>query len=627
MIDSVSFPAGRLQLFRNSWTKITTDQTILEWIDGYRIPFSKRVMQRGPPTKQKWPKQEIELMTDQIDKLKGKAVIKEVAECKGQFLSSVFLVPKSSGGHRLVLNLKNLNEFVNTQHFKLEDGKTVQNMLSPGYFMASLDIQDAYYLIAINERDKKYLRFRFQGKLYQFECMPFGLNTAPYVFTKLMKPVMAFLRAKGLMSVIYLDDILMLGSSLETCLENVQQTKALLESLGFLINTEKSVLIPSTRCTFLGLLYDSELMSVELPITKIEKVGALIKKVRTMRRCKIRDFASFIGTLESCCPTLRYGRVHMRKFERARFLALKRNGEIFEKVMEIPSNLSDDLDWWSRSINNARNHITSFDPKVEIFSDASLSGWGAACSGKQTHGFWNEEEQSFHINRLELKAALFALKCFANGLRDCDILLRTDNTTTVAYINKKGGVQFPKLNEVAREIWDWCEHRNLWLFASYIRSEDNKEADLESRKLEPETEYSLAIESFERIVERFGSPEIDIFASRTNCKCRKYISWKKDPGAWAIDAFTVKWDFFFYAFPPFSIILRTLRKIRTEKCEGILVVPYWPAQPWFPIFESILKTDPILFKPDFNLLQSLNREPHPLWKTLTLVAGLLSSKH
>ena len=171
-----------------------------------------------------------------------------------------------------------------------------------------------------------------------------------------------------------------------------------------------------------------------------------------------------------------------------------------------------------------------------------------------------------HINALELKAALFGLRCFADKLSDCDILLRIDNTTAISYINKMGGIQFRVLNDIAREIWTWCEKRNIWVFASYIRSVDNKIADAESRKLEPEAEHELASYAYKCIVENMDKPEMDLFATRANCKCTKYVSWFKDPFASAIDAFTQDRSFFyFYAFPPFSIILKVLRKIKNDK--------------------------------------------------------------
>ncbi|EFN77869.1 hypothetical protein EAI_03230, partial [Harpegnathos saltator] len=103
-----------------------------------------------------------------------------------------------------------------------------------------------------------------------------------------------------------------------------------------------------------------------------------------------------------------------------------------------------------------------------IFSDASLTGWGASCADQRIHGWWTKEDQSLHINALELKAAFYALKCFAAHLHNCNILLRIDNTTALSYINKFGSVQHPVLSDITRQIWQWCEERHIYLFASYI---------------------------------------------------------------------------------------------------------------------------------------------------------------
>lgn len=82
--------------------------------------------------------------------------------------------------------------------------------------------------------------------------MPFGLTTAPLVFTKIVKPVLASLRAKKLMSVVYLDDFLLFGKTFSECETNVRITISVLEKLGFIINREKSQLVPSQNCIFLG---------------------------------------------------------------------------------------------------------------------------------------------------------------------------------------------------------------------------------------------------------------------------------------------------------------------------------------------------------------------------------------
>lgn len=121
--------------------------------------------------------------------------------------------------------------------------------------------------------------------------------------------------------------------------------------------------------------------------------------------------------------------------------------------------------------------------------------------------------------------------------------------------------------------------------------------------------------------------EIDLFASRSNTKCKRYIAWKTDPFAMAIDAFTVSWKHqFFYAFPPFSIILKA-QKIKQERVKGIIVVPNWPSQPWYPIFQSLLISETILLEANSHILSPFSdRNTRKLWKNLILVAGILSGE-
>ena len=190
-----------------------------------------------------------------------------------------------------------------------------------------------------------------------------------------------------------------------------------------------------------------------------------------------------------------------------------------------------------------------------------------------------------------------------------------------------GGIQFPKLATLAKEIWQWCEKRDLWLFASYISSAENTEADRESRSRSDETEWSLSPTVFTLINKSYGNFEVDLFATYTNKKCNVFYSWIPDLETAAVDAFTVFWgDKYFYAFPPFALVLRVLRKIIVDRAEGILVVPYWKSQPWFPIFQKLLVSEPLILGPDYNLLNSPFRKEHPLWRSLSLAAGKLSAK-
>ena len=624
---NVSFKAGRLANFKQNWATITKDSVILSWIEGYHITFVRKVRQRYPPPERSWSKTEEQDMQCEISHLLQIKAIQRCNPCKGQFISRIFLVQKPNKKRRLILNLKELNKFIVINHFKMEDKSMASKLITPNCYLATVDLKEAYFLIRIHKKYRKFLRFIFQGHYYEFTCMPFGLCSAPFVFTKLLKPVVHYLRKNNFLSVVYLDDFLLIGENYNSCLANLKATVSLLQDLGFVINVKKSQLNPKKQCKFLGFLFNSENMTLELIKEKRINLHTLAKKVSCMEKCTIRFFACFVGKLVAACPGLKYAWVYVKNFERAIYLALKRANQNYNKLMVIPKYLKNDFHWWISNIPIGCNSIKINKYSLEIFSDASLSGFGICCGGQTTHGHWNKHEKSFHINRLELLAAFFGLKCFAKDMQHCNILLRIDNTTAISYINRMGGIRFQELNKLTKEIWQWCESRDMHIFASYIQSGQNTIADAESRKLPHETEYELSEQVFNELVQKFGTPVIDLFASRNNRKCDKFISWRNDPEAWAVDAFTVSWSKGLgYAFPPFAVILRVLQKIIIDKARIILVVPCWPTQAWYPLFTQLSVTELLHFSPDKNLVLSVDRKPHPLWRKLSLVASLLSNE-
>lgn len=197
------------------------------------------------------------------------------------------LVPKPDGTFRLILNLKKLNEFISTEHFKVEDWKVAKRLITDRDFMATLDLKDAYYVVPIKKSHRKYLRFVYEGKMFEFTCLPFGLNVAPYVFTKILKPVATYLRKRGFLSVVYLDDMLIIGKSYEDCARNVNVTRALLQELAFIINSEKSFIVPTQRCKFLGFIFDSKSMTIELPGDKVQRTAELLEKFSKIEACAV----------------------------------------------------------------------------------------------------------------------------------------------------------------------------------------------------------------------------------------------------------------------------------------------------------------------------------------------------
>ena len=567
-------------------------------------------------------------LQEEVNKLLTSGAIEKCNTTKEQFVSSVFLRPKSDGSQRFIINLKNFNYFVKKEHFKIEDLRTAINLLNKSDYMCRLDLKDAYLLVPMHEQSKKWLRFEFNEQLYQFNSLPFGLSSAPFIFTKIIKPIINFLRNNGIRLVVYLDDFLIIGSSVEECKRHTHYTTSLLHFLGFIINWKKSDVEPKQNCKFLGMIIDSHNMVIELPREKCLKIKEMIENLLRDKKIKIQKLMECIGILVAACPAISYGWLYYKELERLKQRGLITHGYNINNEIKLTTEVIKELTWWHSQILTSNNKIRTSSFDLEIFSNASTTGWGATLGHTKAHGLWTESERKMHINFLEIKAAFLALKCLANNCYNRQILIRIDNITALSYINKMGGTRHSLLHNLTKTIWEWCIQRGNWIFAEYVASKDNA-ADEPSRITNLDTEWELANYAFEETCEKFGKPSIDLFASRTNHKCQKYCSWERDPDAFAINALTIPWkNEFWYAFPPFSLLPRILKKIKDENSTGILIISLWTVQPWFPEFQNLLVSDMITWKPSKKLLFSPCRSvEHPLSTSLSLAAGIVSGRH
>ena len=283
-------PATRLKHFLFQWQILTQDPTILNIVQGYRLHFHTQ-----PSQTVKQP-----ILNAEISKLQLKGAIRPVNFTNAAFYSRLFLVPKKGGDLRPVIDLSALNQFVINEHFQMENISCLKQILNQNDFMVKLDLKDAYLTVGVHEQSQHYLRFIWQGQAYQFQALPFGLCTAPRVFTKLLKPVITFLRTRNIRLLIYLDDILIVASDIKTLKEQTGQVLDLLQSLGFIINFEKSVLTPFPVMEFLGLLVDSRTMMFYLPSHKVTKTIELCKSLLQNRTASLRELAiDILNTLDS----------------------------------------------------------------------------------------------------------------------------------------------------------------------------------------------------------------------------------------------------------------------------------------------------------------------------------------
>ena len=204
---------------------------------------------------------------------------------------------------------------------------------------------------------------------------------------------------------------------------------------------------------------------------------------------------------------------------------------------------------------------------------------------RSTGGLWATHEARNHANYLELLAAFLGLQVFGHSLSNTHIRLMIDNTTAVAVINHMSMCHSVVLNTLSKRLLLWCVSRNIWISAAHIAGKSNQQADLESHQNKKETEWMLNRDSLSHASTQLNfRPEIDLFASRLNSQFTHYVAYRPDPGAVAIDTFSLD-SLPFYAFPPFSVIPAVLKKIRDNKVTGVCVLPNWPTQAWFPLQE------------------------------------------
>ena len=422
-----------------------------------------------------------------------------------------------------------------------------------------------------------------EGDLYEFICLPNGLSCAPRIFTKILKPPLCTLHKQGHIPVAHLDDLYLQGQTYEKCVLNVIDTTVLLDKLGLVVHPEKSTFIPAQVFTILGFVINSLAMTIQLTREKATGLQNVCFELLENSSPSIREVASVIGNIVASFPGVIHGALYYQHLEKDKSQALVRTNGNFHGLMSLSPQAKSELQWWIKHVGNAYNVINHPQPQHQITIDASLMGWGAESSGVSSGGNWSHSESKHRINDLEMLAILLGLQTFAKDKSNKHIRIMCGSTTAVNVINHMGTSHSDPCNSVAKEIWEWCIDRKIWLSAAHIPGKQNLIADFESRRNQKASEWRLEKASLIWAFERLDfKPDIDLFASRINHQLPRYASYRPDSVAIAIDAFRLDWsNLDFYAFPLFSVIPTVLNKLVTERAKGICVLPDWPTQPWY----------------------------------------------
>ncbi|XP_068094587.1 uncharacterized protein [Hyperolius riggenbachi] len=420
-------------------------------------------------------------LMESIASLLEKKVIRQVpaSHMHAGFYSPVFLVKKPKGDYRFIINLKSLNRFILYKRFRMDNMRTVVNLLQRDCYMVSLDLRDAYLHIPMSLRSQRFLRF-----------------------------------------------------AIRTAGESAQTTT-------------------------------------------------------------IREAMSLLGLMTSAFMTMVWGQFHSRQLQ-VWILRVwnKKKSSLDDRVL-IPPKVKLSLDWWKEQVHLSTGRLWNFPTECILTTDASAIGWGAHFKNMPAQGLWSQTLSSMPSNNRELEAVRLALEHFSSFLQMKHVLIQTDNSSVVAYLNRQGGTRSASLWSQTQRIMSWAEQWTCSLKAIHLKGSRNCMADFLSRETLLQDEWSLHQEVFQEILQKWGSPDIDLFASKHNNKCPQFCSLSREDNSKVIDAFSIKWEFpLVYAFPPITVIPKVLNKIMQEKVRAILITPFWPKRPWFSLLKRLAVEDP-----------------------------------
>ena len=269
---------------------------------GYRLPFI-----RLPPAvclkNHRCALDNMEFVSDSIQEL---LLANCVIECTGCPLvcSPLQVVTNVKGKQRLVIDLRYINQYLSKQKFKYEGLNVIASLCNRGDYMITFDLKSGYHHVDISEDSWPYLGFSWSmpggcRRFFMFRVLPFGLSTACYVFTKLLRPLVKRWRSRGQRAVIYIDDGICASASQQQAEQDSAATVSDLQEAGFVLNTVKSKLTPHQIGEWLGFIVDLVSGCFYIPEEKIDRLKANTLNIAYCSRVSVRALASVVGQIMS----------------------------------------------------------------------------------------------------------------------------------------------------------------------------------------------------------------------------------------------------------------------------------------------------------------------------------------
>ena len=586
--DETVMVKGRLREHSQYWRDIGCNKTILDVIEnGYRIPFLD-----NPPgiflNNNRSARDHGDFVTKAIMELLNTGRVKEVQT--PPHVVNPLSVSSKNGKERLILDLRHVNKYVFKQKIKFDDWKTMEHFLSEGGYVFSFDIKQGYHHVDMHPDSVPYLGFAWEidGVLryFVFLVLPFGLTSAPFIFTKIVRVLVRLWRGEGVRICVFIDDGLGTKSKHPIAKMDAALVRDSLQCSGFVANIQKSHWEPCQELTWLGvtvnlasgtfkiskdreesLLATLSFISQKLPFTSARKLANLTGKVMSTKwvlgditQMKTRHLYRVIESRDTWDKTI----------------SLNQHYQAISEIVYWKNNF--------KSLNTRKLNQHSV-PTVTVASDASSSGLGAhtKVGSKEiiVQKNFSPEESGTSSTHREVYAILYALSALKAIHKGETILWYTDNWAASKIVRK--GSPLPELHDMAERIFNICKSYNIKLTVEWIPRELNQYADHISKVVDHD-DWQTSFALFDYVDNQWGPHTVDRFASSGNTKLRRFNSKYLCPNTEQVNAFSTSWETENnYLVPPVTYVPKVLAHLKSSRGKGTLVVPCWYSAAFYPL--------------------------------------------
>lgn len=605
---------NRLRACAQYWETLGANKMVLDWVHrGYCLWFQNECpIIRGINQPSCYEPEQKQFVTDSVESLLARGVIGKWDTGKWgepRVISPLKVVPKKGNLWRLILDLSRMNRYLQFPRFKYESVSMVRDVFELGDWLFTWDLKDGYWHVDMHESSRTYMCFEWESQLYYFAVMPFGLAPACWVFTKLVRVPMSFMRKQGLKCLGYIDDGLAGHALFSEAMRLKNMTLAVFEGCGWSVNYPKSSLELTHVKEFIGFLIDTVGEGEGLLSPSVSRQNKIMETASSLlqaRRVSARVLAQFTGYIVSLRPCLDPMAL---MFTRHLYVLIRRLEEQYGwdwwYLWEDNDPAKHELGVWLTNFQRwkARGIWSSGEPhlvQAQDASDTAVGGWIGELGGAGVgivrgiaHRFWMPDSVEMAAARLsdldqaqssthrELWAVWFMFSTFAESrLRDQWVRVQADNQA-LYFIASKGKASNLSTHQLLVDLFWLCQEYNIRWDVVWLPRELNQLADDLSKWVDRD-DWCLNKHHWAVICARMGPFDCDRFASVDTALLPNYCALHWGPGCLYVDCFSRSWRNTISWWNPNPVDAgRVIVKALSESASGALLIPVWPSAPWW----------------------------------------------